>query len=171
MEKMSFDPILSRRSVRKFKEELVSDEIIDKLVEAADAAPSACNRRPLEFFVITNKEKLDEISACGRFTRFKSPLIIVVVGNLARALPLGLADYWIHDAGAACENILIRATELGLGSCWCGVHPQKRVMDKVSACLGLSEKQIPFAMIKIGYPDECPAPHSGYEEKRVHFIK
>lgn len=168
---MNSDAILSRRSIRKFKETKVSREIIDKLIEAADAAPSACNKRPVEFFVITNEEKLEEISAAGRFTKMKAPLVILVVGNLSRALPLQLADYWIHDAAAASENILIKATELGLGSCWCGVHPQKRMMQKVSLALSLSEKQIPFSIIKIGYPDESHEPHSGYDERRVHFIE
>ena len=167
---MTFDPILARRSVRKFTDEAVGRDVIDKLLEAADSAPSACNRRPCEFFVVTNEEKLAEISASGRFTKMKAPLVIVVVGNLSRALPLALSDYWIHDAGAACENILIKATELGLGSCWCGVHPQKRVMQGVSEALSLSDKQIPFAIIKLGYPAESHPPHSGYEEKRVHFI-
>lgn len=162
--------ILKRRSVRKFKDMAVPRELIDKLLEAAMAAPSACNRKPVDFYVITNEEKLQEISMCGRFTRFKSPLIIVVVGNLKRALPLGMADYWIHDAAAACENILIEATSLGLGSCWCGVHPQKRTMERVSEALSLNDKQIPFAIIKLGYPDEFPEPHSGYEEKRAFFI-
>ena len=165
------NPILERRSVRKFKERAIPREVIEKLLEAADAAPSACNRRPVEFFAVTNEKKLDELSKASRFSRFKAPLIIVVVGNLGRALPLGLADYWIHDAGAASQNILIQAQAMGLGSCWCGAHPQKRVMEKVSEALGLSDKQIPFALIKIGYPDECHEAHSGYDEKRVHFIE
>ena len=165
------NPILKRRSVRKFKDTPISREMIDKLLEAAMAAPSACNRKPVDFYVITDEEKLNEISLTGRFTRMKSPLMIVVVGNLGRALPLQLADYWIHDAAAASENILIEATALGLGSCWCGIHPQKRMMQKVSAILGLKEKQIPFSLIKIGYPDEFPEPHSGYDENRVYFVK
>ena len=147
------NPILKRRSVRKFKETPVSREMIDKLLEAAMAAPSACNKRPVDFYVITDEEKLQEISMAGRFTRMKAPLIILVVGNLKRALPLQLADYWIHDAAAASENILIEATALGLGSCWCGIHPQKRMMQKVSRILGLGEKQLPFSLIKIGHPD------------------
>lgn len=164
------NPILKRRSVRKFKDTPVPREMIDSLLEAAMAAPSACNRRPVDFYVITGEERLTEISLAGRFTRMKSPLIIVVVGNLGRALPMGLADYWIHDAAAASENILIEATALGLGSCWCGIHPQKRMMQKVSDILGLSEKQIPFSLIKIGYPDEFPEAHSGYDEGRVYFV-
>lgn len=165
------EAILKRRSVRKFTDEAVPRELIDKLLEAADAAPSACNKRPLEFYAVTNGEVLEKLSLSGRFTRFKSPLIIVVVGNLSRALPLQLSDYWIHDAGAATENILLAATSLGLGSCWCGVHPQKRVMDKVKETLGLTEKQIPFALIKLGFPAESHEPHAGYEPKRVHFIE
>ena len=167
---MSDNPILKRRSVRKFKKEPVPMELIDSLLEAAMAAPSACNRKPVDFYVITDEGKLKEISKAGLFTRMEAPLIIVVVGNLGRALPMQMADYWIHDAAAASENILLQATTLGLGSCWCGVHPQKRVMEKVSEALGLSGKEIPFSMIKIGYPDEFPEAHSGYDKKRVKFI-
>lgn len=165
------NPILERRSVRKFKDTPVERELIEKLVEAADAAPSACNKRPIEFYVVTNEAKLNEISKAGIFTRMKAPLIIVVVGNLNKALPSPMSDYWIHDAGAASENILIEATTLGLGSCWCGIHPQKRVMEKVREALGLSERQIPFSMIKIGYPNESHPAHEGYNEKRVHFVE
>ena len=168
---MTDNNILKRRSVRKFKDTQITKEQIDSLLEAAMAAPSACNRRPVDFYVIEGEEMLKKISMSGIFTRMKAPLIIVVVGNLGRALPLGLADYWIQDAAAACENILIQATAMGLGSCWCGIYPQKRVVDKVSEALSLSDKDVPFAMIKIGYPDEFPEPHSGYDEKRVHFVK
>ncbi|MBO7197086.1 MAG: nitroreductase family protein [Clostridia bacterium] len=165
------NPILKRRSVRKFKDTPVSREMIDRLLEAAMAAPSACNKRPVDFYVISGEEKLHEISMCGRFTRMKAPLIIVVVGNLKRALPLEFSEYWIQDASAATQNILIEATALGLGSCWCGIHPQKRMVEKVRAALGLTDKEIPLSMIKLGYPDEFPQPHSGYDEKRVHFVE
>jgi nitroreductase len=120
---------------------------------------------------VTNEKKLSKISKAGIFTRMKAPLVIVVVGNLDRALPSPMSDYWIHDAGAASENILLEATMLGLGSCWCGIHPQKRVMEKVREALGLSERQIPFSMIKIGYPNESHPAHEGYNEKRVHFVE
>ena len=78
---MSTNPILERRSIRKFKPTPVERELIEKLLEAADAAPSACNKRPLEFFAVTNEEKLGEISRAGIFTRMKAPLVIVVSGK------------------------------------------------------------------------------------------
>ena len=168
---MANNPILERRSIRKFKDTPVESELIERLLEAADAAPSACNKRPLEFFAVTNPHILERLGKAGLFTRMKAPLVIVVVGNLGRALPPPISDYWLHDAGAATENILLQAQMLGLGSCWCGVHPQKRVMEKVSEALDLTDRQIPFAIIKIGYPDEHPKPHEGYDKKRVHFIE
>lgn len=165
------EAILKRRSVRKFKDTKIPEELIEKLIEAADAAPSACNRRPVDFYVVTNKEKLTEFEHSGRFTKMHAPLTIVVVGNTSRALPRSFSEYWIHDAAAASENILLMATALGLGSLWCGVHPQKSVMERVSEILSLDEKSIPFSMIKIGYPDEEHEAHSGFSDERVHFIK
>jgi nitroreductase len=165
------NPILERRSVRKFEDRPVERELIESLLEAADAAPSACNKRPLEFYAVTNEHLLEKLSKAGLFTRMKAPLVIVVVGDLNRALPSPMSDYWMHDAGAACENILLQAVMLGLGACWCGVHPQKRVMEKVCETLGLKENQIPFAMIKIGYPAEKHKPHEGYDKKRAYIIE
>ena len=162
--------ILKRRSVRKFTDTYVEKADIDSILEAACAAPSACNRKPVDFYVITDPERLEELSKCGRFTRMKSPLMIIVVGNLGRALPLKMAEYWIQDAAAASENILLQATALGLGSCWCGIYPQERFVQKVRENLGLTGKQIPFSMIKIGHPDEFPKAHEGIDEKRVHFV-
>ena len=164
------DPIFLRRSIRSFKDIPVPKELIERLAEAADAAPSACNKRPVNFYFITNYELLNQLSNAGRFTKFKSPLMVVVTGDLRRALPLSFSEYWIQDASAACENILVEASALGLGSCWCGVLPQKRLMDKVSEILGLDQKEIPFAMLKIGYAEKEAEPHSGYSDKRVKFI-
>lgn len=165
------DAILKRRSVRKFLEKEVPRELIDKLIEAGDSAPSACNKRPIDIYVITNKEKLAALSQSGRFTGMTSPLAIVVAGDMSRTLPRSFKDYWIHDAAAATENILIMATALGLGSCWCGVHLQKSVEDGVREVLGLDESTVPFSLIHIGYPAEIPEPHSGYSPERVKFIE
>lgn len=164
------DVLLKRRSVRKFKSDEVNDEIINELLHAAMSGPSACNRRPWDFYVIKNKEKLAELRKCTAFGRMEAPLAIVVCGSLTRALPVQLAPYWIQDCSAASENILLRVTDLGLGAVWCGVHPQKRAEENIRKCLGLKEKQIPLNIIWIGYPDEEVEPRDQYEEKRVHII-
>ena len=119
-----------RRSIRKFTQEGVSKEDIELLLRAAMSGPSACNKTPWEFYVVTNPDMLDKLHGATRFTKIDAPLAIIVCGNLSRALPLQLESYWVHDCSAASENILLAATDLGLGSVWCGIHPQKRAEKK-----------------------------------------
>lgn len=163
--------ILSRRSIRKYTDEIVEDEKINLLLEAACSAPSACNRKPYEIFVIMEGERLLKLNKCGRFTNIPSKLKIVVCGNLKKALPRSFADYWIQDASAVTQNILLMANALGLGACWCGVYLQDSVVKNVKDILGLEEDIIPFSLINIGYPNEEKKPHQGYDESIVHFIK
>ncbi len=163
--------ITSRRSVRKFLDKDIPQELIEALAEAGDCAPSACNKKPVDIYVITNKDKLAELSKSGHFTKMSSPLAIVVTGNMSRTLPRGFSEYWIQDASAATENILIMAAALGLGACWNGVYLQKTLMERVSEILALDGDTVPFSLIRIGYPDEFPEPYRGYDSRRVKFIK
>jgi nitroreductase len=165
------EALLKRRSVRKFKKEKISREMIDELLIAAMSGPSACNRCPWEFFVITNEDKLEELKNASRFSKMQSPLAIVVCGNLTRALPVKMSEYWIQDCSAATQSILLRATDLGLGAVWCGVHPQKRAEERVAQILDLNSKWIPLNIIWLGYPDEEPEPRTQYSEKRVHYVE
>ena len=163
--------LLKRRSVRKFKEDKISEEIINELLIAGMSGPSACNRRPWEFYVVSNEEKLNEVKKASLFSRFNAPLVIVICGNLSKALPLKLSSYWIQDCSAATENILLRAVDLGLGACWCGAHPQERVEENLRKCLNLDKNIVPLNIIFIGYPNESPEPRHQYDENKVHFIK
>lgn len=165
------EALLKRRSVRKFTEEAISEEHIEELLHAAMSGPSACNRKPWEFYVITNPEVLEKLRAASKFSKMQAPLAIVVCGNLAHALPLQMADYWIQDCSAATENILLRATDLGLGAVWCGIHPQRRAEKKVAEILGLSNKEIPLNLIWLGHPAEEPEARDQYEEKKVHYMR
>ena len=164
------DALLKRRSVRKFTDEKVSMEMIDELLHAAMSGPSACNKKPWQFYVVTREETIKELYMSSRFTRIYAPLAIVVCGDLGRALPMQLAPYWIQDCSAATENILLRATDLGLGAVWCGIHPQKRAEEKVRAALGLNEKTVPLNVIWIGHPAEAPEARDQFDPKRVHFL-
>lgn len=164
------EALLKRRSVRKFTAEQVSSEDVQELLLAAMSGPSACNKKPWEFYVISDAAALEKLRGASHFTNIKAPLAIMVCGNLAHALPLQLADFWIQDCSAATENILLRAVDLGLGTVWCGIHPQKRPVKKVAEILGLGDKLIPLNIIFIGHPDQEPEARTQYDEKRVHFI-
>lgn len=165
------EALLKRRSIRKFKDEPVSEEMIKELLHAAMSGPSACNKRPWEFYIVTNEDKLQELKSSSMFTKISAKLAIIVCGNLSNALPKQMAEYWIQDCSAATENILLRVTDLGLGAVWCGIYPQERAVEKVQKILDMPKTQIPLNIIFIGYPDECPEARDQYDEQRVHYIK
>lgn len=165
------EALLRRRSVRRFTGEPVARETIEELLHAAMSGPSACNRKPWSFYAVTNPEKLAELKSASRFTKINAPLAMVVCGDLRRALPLQLAEFWVQDCSAATENILLRAVELGLGAVWCGIYPQKHPQQVVRNLLGLSDKLIPLNIIYIGHPDEQPEARDQYDAARVHYVE
>jgi len=162
--------LLRRRSIRRFTEQAVPRECIDALLHAAMSGPSACNRRPWAFYVIENEGVLEQLRGATHFANIHAKLAIVVCGDMKRALPRPMAAYWIQDCSAAAENILLRATDLGLGAVWCGVHPQERGEKKVAELLHLPGNQIPLNIIYLGYPDEESEARDQYEADRVHWI-
>lgn len=163
--------LLKRRSIRKFTEEPVSKEDILKLLHAGMSGPSACNKTPWEFFVITNPDVLEKLRKAAKFSKITAPLAIVVCGNLSKALPLQFASFWIQDCSAATENILLKATDLGLGAVWCGVHPMKTAEKNVREALSLSDKLVPLNIIHIGHPAEEPAARDQFNDKKVHYVE
>ena len=165
------EALLKRRSIRKFESTPVPDELIDELMHAAMSGPSACNKRPWEFYVVTGKAHLNKLQTASRFMGFDAPLAVIVCGNLRHTLPLKFSEYWIQDCSAATETIRLRATDLGLGAVWCGIHPQKRAEKRVKEILNLEDKLIPLNIIWIGHPAEAPDPRTQYDSKRVHYIK
>ena len=165
------EAIYKRRSVRSFQNKEVDDAIITKLLEDAMAAPSACNKQPWEFYVIKNKEKQDLIKKKIMFCNFNSPLLIVVCGHNRIAIPKEINDYWVQDASAAIENILLSALSFDLGTCWCGLYPVERRSKKVKEILELPNNIIPLGVIHIGYPDKQIDGRTQYNESKVHYIE
>ncbi len=164
------EAILKRRSIRKYLDKEVDNDTITLLLKSAMAAPSAINRRPWEFYVVKDKETLSLLRKSSPYTNIESPLIIVVCGNTLRGVSAILPDFWVQDCSAATENILLTATDLGLGSCWNGVYPLKIVMKKVSKILSLPFNIVPLSIIHIGYKNEEKEERTQYDEKRVHNI-
>ena len=162
------DAILRRRSIRKYKQEPIPDDLIKKLLEAAMSAPSAQNQRPWHFIVITDKEilaTLADVSPYSKMTK-DAPVAILVCGDLEREIARG---FWVQDCSAATENILIEVEEQHLGAVWLGVYPHKVRVEYIRNVLHIPEPIVPFALIPIGYPAEIKDTPSRYDESRVHY--
>lgn len=163
--------MLQRRSVRKFKKEKISAEIIQDLLECAMAAPSACNKKPWEFYIIQNEEKQKELANATRYGRYESPLIIIVAGNKERFISEKESAFWMQDCSAAIQNILLEATALGLGSCWCGIYPMETLTKDIREILNVGEEIIPLGLLHLGYPAIESVPRTQFEQNFVHYIK
>lgn len=163
--------IFNRRSVRSFQDKPVDEKIIKALLEDAMAAPSACNKQPWEFYVIQNKQIQDEIKSKIMYSKYNSPLMIIVCGNTSNSLTKDENDFWIQDASAAIENILLSALSFDLGTCWCGLYPIEKRKERVKKILNLEDNIIPLGIIHIGYPDKQIQGRTQYNESKVHYVK
>ncbi|MEE8392183.1 MAG: nitroreductase family protein [Anaerolineae bacterium] len=157
--------IFARRSIRKYTDEPVSEEDIQTLLEAAMAAPSASNRKPWQFVVVTERQTLDALAEAHPHGKmlFQATLCIAVCGDLTE-----MERYWVQDCSAATENLLLAATALGLGAVWLGVYPKEPRVAFVRSILSLPEVITPLNLISIGHPAEEKEPRTQYDESRVH---
>jgi len=147
-----------RRSVRKFLDKQVSpDDLID-LIDAARKAPSSGNLQSWKFICVKNQNNKNEISdACFQQNWIsQAPLLIVVVSqndNLKRHYGVrGDVLYSIQDAALASQNILLKATELGLGSCFVSAFEE----GMIKRILKIPDALRPQSIIAIGYSDDRP---------------
>lgn len=162
--------IKARRSIRKYKKDKpVTKEQLTQMVEAAMLAPSARNSRPWEFIVITKREILDEINRIHPHAPIETAAAaIVVVAIPQEGLPEG---FFPQDCGAAAQNILLEAVEMGLGACWCGIYPRGERMESFASLFNIPKHKIPFCVITIGYPDEEPDARGFFEESKVSYVE
>lgn len=153
-----YERILSRRSIRQFKPEPVSRDILKDLVNAARLAPSGANLQPLEFAVIDDEEVRKKLFSCLRWAAYIAPegnpkpghepvAYVVVLVNLA----VRKAGYE-RDVGAAVENMILAAWEEGIGSCWIASADTEKIQEMLSVPGGYRVDSV----LALGYPDEKP---------------
>ena len=152
--------ILQRTSVRSYEDRPVEKEKIEKLLRAGMAAPTAVNKQPWHFIVVTDKDQLQKLAEANPNAGMaaKAPLAIVVCG-----------EFWVQDCSAATENILLAATGMGLGSVWTGTYPSKERCAAVTKLLKLPKFLIPLNTIVIGYPDSQVTPKDKWKQENVSY--
>jgi len=162
------EAILSRRSIRKYTKEIIPDNIIKELLEAAMSAPSAVNEQPWHFIVIKARQILDEIPKIHPYSIMlrDAPVAILVCGDLQRQRAPG---FWVQDCSAATQNILIAVQAKGLGAVWLGIYPREDRAREFQKLLGIPDHVIPFSLVSIGYPAEQKPPANRYDESRIHY--
>jgi nitroreductase len=149
--------IKERASVRGFRSDIIADVVLDDILEAAVAAPSAGNCQDWEFVVVKekqNRQRLAEASL-GQDMIGEAPVVVVVCSNLKKISRYGSRGeslYSIQDAAAATQNLMLAAWSNGIGSCWVGAFDE----GKVRQALVLPGHVRPLAIVPLGYPEGKP---------------
>ncbi len=162
--------IMSRKSVRKFLDEPVPNDVLESVLKAGMAAPSAMNRQPWAIEVVNDKEILNGLSAMLPYGRLETaPVAIIVCGDMSKTLEGNARDFWVVDCSMMAENILLAAHSHGLGAVFTGAWPTKERGDKVKEYLGMPENYEVLGVIPMGYPAENPEPKDKWNPDAVHY--
>ena len=154
----SYELMLSRRSIRQFKPDPISRDILEKLVNSARLAPSGANLQPLEFVVIDDEELRGKLFPCLKWAGYIAPEGNPKPGQEPQAYVVVLVNTAIRekgfewDSGAAIENIILAAWEKGVGSCWIISMEKERVKE----LLNVPDSHIVDSVVALGYPAETP---------------
>ena len=172
-EQAVLDNIATRTSIRDYEARPVEKEKVEKMLRAAMAAPTAMNKQPWHFVVVDQRSVLDSLASANPNAKMllKAPLAIVVCGDMDKVIEGGGRDFWIQDASAATENLLLAAHAMGLGAVWTGAYPSEERSKAISATLSLPDNLVPLNMIVIGYPAEHPQPKDKFKEENITFKK
>lgn len=164
--------IHSRKSVRQYTSEPVSESDIQTILKAAMAAPSAVNFQPWRFVVVTEREQLDAMAEILPYAKMlrQAPAAIVVCGE---TLWMGGNEnpYWQQDCAAATQNLLLAVEALGLGAVWTGVYPNQDLYPKLHDYLNLPSTVQPFCCIPVGHPAGNEQPKDKWKPENIHYGK
>lgn len=164
----TYQAIISRRSIRKFTNEPIEKNIIEKLIKAGMYAPSARNMQSWHFVLITERELLNKIPAAHPYAQMctEAQAAIIVCGDLTIEES---AEYNAINCSAATQNILLAAYDLGIGSVWLGVYPRKDRVEGVTRLLKLPSNIVPISIIALGYPGEKKENPERFNKERIHY--
>ncbi|MFC2083909.1 nitroreductase family protein [Bacteroidota bacterium] len=162
------DAIITRRSIRKFKNIEVPDNYVDEILKAAMYAPSARNYQPWLFIVINDRGVLNKIPHVHPYAEmvYEAALAILVCGD--RKIEK-MDEYIAIDCAAATQNLLLSAHNLGLGAVWLGVYPREKRMAGLSDLVKLPENVIPISLVALGYPGEEITAPERYNRDKIYF--
>ncbi len=167
------DIMLKRRSTRKFNDEPVTKEELEKILQAALLAPTSMNRKPCNFLVVERRETLVELSKCknhGAELIANADKAIVVIADTMKA------DTWCEDSSIALTHMHLMATELNLGSCWVQIHLRDK--DGVDAeevlrdIVKIDDHYRIVGILALGHSDDIPEPHTldDIDKDKIHFL-
>ena len=156
-----------RISVRKYQNRPVEREKTEAILRAAMQAPSAGNQQPWEFYVITNREKLEALSKASPYAGMAKDAPVAIVAAYRRDCMM--PEYAQIDLSIAMEHIWLETDAQGLGGVWLGIAPIEERMKAVEEIVGMPDNLRAFAVFPYGYPAESRPQEDRYDASRIHW--
>ena len=157
-------------SIRKYQDKSVEKEKIIQILRAGMQAPSACNQQPWEFYVVTDREKIQKLAKATPYSGCAAGAPVVIV-PVYRTKGLVVQEMAQIDMSIAQENIWLETDAQGLGGVWIGIAPMQDRMDYVREVLDIPEDLEVFSLFAMGYPAESRKQQDRFDETRIHFVE
>ena len=161
--------IYTRVSIRKYQDKPVEKEKIRAILRAAMQAPSAVNQQPWEFYVVTDKEILNQLSKATPFAGMTKDAPVAIVAAYRKDCKL--PPFAQIDMSIAMENLWLETGEQGLGGVWLGIAPAEERMKLVENIVRIPDTLRAFAIFPLGYPAEERKQQDRYDESRIHWVE
>ena len=162
-----FEALFTRRSIRSYTQEAVSEEDLECILRAGMSAPSSHNNQPWHFVVVRDAAKRQFISAHHPYAKMAADAQIVIV-VCAAPEEMKESGFWQQDCSAAMENMLLAARGLNLGSVWCGMHPYEDRVEPIRSILDIPEHIHLLGMAVIGHPAKPFTEVDRYKKEKIH---
>lgn len=162
------EAILTRRSIRKFTGEPVSEQDLETVLRAGCQAPSAHNFQPWEFIIIKDKNKFEKIAELHKYAKMlpQAEVCIIVCGDSNKQPKTG---FLVEDCSASIQNILLAAHGIGLGAVWCGLYPVEEYTSAIKELCLLPDNIIPVGMIVLGHKGEDRKQEDRFKLEKLHY--
>lgn len=163
-----FEAILTRRSIRRYTGERISDDDLRLILKAGFQAPSAHNHQPWHFIVVRDAALTQKVAERHQYAKIlpQAGCGIFVCGDTTIETSLG---FLVEDCSAAIQNILLAAHGLGLGAVWCGIYPKDDLVAAVNEIFKLPPEILPVGLVVVGHKAEEKESVDRYMESRVHY--
>ena len=177
----ALDVIFSRKSVRSYTNQPVTDEQVETMLRAAMSAPTGMNVQPWRFVVVRDQAVKDALAGPRGGMIAQAPVVFVICGETTlMRKPFGQPDAeavevengnWTQDCSAATENLLLAAEALGLGAVWTAAHPYADRVNPIREVLGLPDNVTPLCVVPCGYPAGDDQPKDKWKPENIHYDK
>jgi len=148
----------------------LAQQEIDTILKAGMAGPSAANARPWHLLAITDKAIIEKLAETNLYSRIlqSAMFIVIVIADMDLVIPKHPL-YWAIDGSIACQNMILAAEELGIGSCWIGQWPQEKKMNVTKDFFQLPQGKLVHSIVTFGYPTSKKEPNDFNEPEKIHW--